>query len=130
VFRESLTFAVELEPVTRRQYVANHAPLSGEPPRWDPTPGATSPGTTYAILSLIPNLTGKSWVLLVAGTSAEGTTAASELLTDTARLRKELLAHGINPAGRVQRFELLLMVQSQGMDAQRYQVIAARVVRD
>jgi hypothetical protein len=29
VFRENLTFAVEIEPVTRRQYVANHAPLAG-----------------------------------------------------------------------------------------------------
>lgn len=129
VFRDNLNFAIEIEPVTRRQYVANHAPLSGEPARWDPTPAATSPGTTYAILSLIPNLTGKSWVLLVAGTSVDGTSAASELLTDTARLRKELRAHGINPAGRVQKFELLLTVQSQGMDAQRYQVIAVRVVR-
>jgi hypothetical protein len=129
VFRENLTFAVEIEPVTRRQYVANHAPLAGEPARWDSIPAATSPGTTYAILSLIPNLTGKGFVLLVAGASAQGTAAASELLTDTARLRKELLAHGINPAGRVQRLELLLMVQSQGMDSPRYQVVAVRVVR-
>jgi hypothetical protein len=127
VFRENLTFAIELEPGTRRQFVANHAPHEGEPARWDPTAAAGSPGTAYAILSLIPNLTGKGSVLLVAGTSVDGTTAAAELLTDTARLRKELLAHGINPAGRVQRFELLLMVQSRGLDALRYQVIAARV---
>jgi len=78
---------------------------------------------------LIPNLTGKGWVLLVAGTTSEGTGAASELLTDPARLRKELLARGINPAGRVQRLELLLRVQSQGMDARRYQLIDSRVVR-
>ena len=129
VFRENLTFAVEIEPATRLQYIANHAPLPGEPARWEPTPAAVSPGTTYAILSLIPNLTGKGWVLMVAGTSAEGTGAASELLTDPARLRKELLARGINPAGRVQRLELLLRVQSQGMDARRYQVIASRVVQ-
>ncbi|MBZ5581676.1 MAG: hypothetical protein LAQ30_05615 [Acidobacteriia bacterium] len=129
VFRESLTFAIEIEPVTRLQYVANHAPLSGEPPRWQPTPAAASPRADYAILSLIPNLTGKGWVLLVAGTSAEGTGAASELLTDPSRLRAELLARGINPIGRVQRLELLLRVQSQGMDARRYQVIASRVAR-
>jgi len=129
VFRENLTFAIEIEPVTRLQYVANHAPLSGEPARWLPTPAAASPRTDYAILSLIPNLTGKGWVLLVAGTSAEGTGAASELLTDPSRLRAELLARGINPVGRVQRLELLLRVQSQGMDARRYQVIASRVAR-
>jgi hypothetical protein len=61
--------------------------------------------------------------------AAEGTGAASELLTDTARLRKEMFARGIDPGGRVQRLELLLRVQSQGRDARRYQVIASRVVR-
>jgi hypothetical protein len=127
VFRESLTFAVEVEPVTRFQYVANHAPLPGEPARFEPTRTPASPSIAYAILSLLPNLTGKGWVLLVAGTSAEGTSAASELLTDPARLRKELTERGINPTGRVQKLELLLRVQSQGMDSRRYQVIASRV---
>ncbi len=127
MFRETLTFAIEIEPATRFQYMANHAPLPGEPARWQPSAITASPGTAYAILSLLPNLTGKGWVLLVAGTSAEGTSAASELLTDPARLRKELLARGINPAGRVQRLELLLRVLSQGMDSRHYQVIASRV---
>ena len=127
VFRENLTFSIEVDPATRFQYVGNHAPVPGEPARWQPTPATASPGIAYAILSLIPNLTGKGWVLLVAGTSAEGTSAASELLTDPARLRKELIARGINPAGRVQKLELLLRVQSQGMDSRHYQVIAARV---
>jgi hypothetical protein len=67
-------------------------------------------------------------VLLVAGTNAEGTSAASELLTDPKRLREELLRRGINPASRVQRLELLLRVQYQGMDSRSYQVIASRVV--
>jgi len=128
VFRENLTFAIEVEPVTRFQYVGNRAPAPGEPARWQPTPVTASPGIAYAILSLIPNLTGKGWVLLVAGTSAEGTSAASELLTDPVRLRKELIARGINPTGRVQKLELLLRVQSQGMDSRHYQVIASRVV--
>lgn len=127
MFRETLTFAIEIEPATR-VHMANHAPLPGEPARWQPSPITASPGIAYAMLSLLPNLTGKGWVLLVAGTSAEGTSAASELLTDPARLRKELLARGINPAGRVQRFELLLRVLSQGMDSRHYQVIASRVV--
>jgi hypothetical protein len=128
VFRENLTFSIEVDPATRFQYVGNHAPARGEPARWQPTPATASPGIAYAVLSLIPNLTGKGWVLLVAGTSAEGTGAASELLTDPARLRKELIARGINPTGRVQKLELLLRVQSQGMDSRHYQVIASRVV--
>jgi hypothetical protein len=130
LFRDSLTFAVNADPVTRYQYIENHSPLRGEPTRWDPTSGAASPGTSYAILSLLPNLTGKGWVLLVAGTSAAGTGAASELLTDPRRLREELLRRGINPTGRVQRLELLLRVQYQGMDSRSYQVIASRMVAD
>jgi hypothetical protein len=128
LFRDSLTFAVNVDPVTRYQYIENHSPLRGEPTRWDPASVAASPGTSYAILSLLPNLTGKGWVLLVAGTNAEGTGAASEFLTDPKRLREELLRQGINPAGRVQRLELLLRVQYQGMDSRSYQVIASRVV--
>jgi hypothetical protein len=128
LFRDSLTFAINTDPVTRYQYIENHSPLRDEPTRWDPTSVAASPGTSYAILSLLPNLTGKGWVLLVAGTNAEGTGAASELLTDPARLREELLHRGINPVGRVQRLELLLRVQYQGMDSRSYQVIASRVV--
>jgi len=129
LFRESLTFAIEMEPATRLQYMSNRAPLRGEPSRWEPTPQTIS-GTAYAILSLIPNLTGKGCVLLVAGTSSAGTAAASELLTDPERLRKELLARGIDPASRVQRLELLLRVQFQGTDSRSYEVIASRVVRD
>lgn len=128
LFRDSLTFAVETDPVTRFQSIGNHAPLRGEPNRWVPTSVTASPGTSYAILSLIPNLTGKGWVLLLAGTNAGGTGAASELLTDPARLRTELLHRGIDPAGRVQRLELLLRVQYQGMDSRSYQVIASRIV--
>lgn len=130
VFRESLTFTVEMEPTTRFQYMSNRAPLPGEPSRWQPTPPSVSPGITYAILSLVPNLTGRGWVLLVSGASYEGTGAASELLTDPVRLRKELLARGIDPAGRVQRLELLLRVQFQGTDSRSYSVIASRVVKD
>ncbi|HXN47077.1 MAG TPA: hypothetical protein VN893_10585 [Bryobacteraceae bacterium] len=129
LFRESLTFAIEMEPTTRLQYMSNRAPLAGEPSRWEPTPRTIS-GTAYAILSLIPNLTGKSCVLLVAGTSSAGTAAAAELLTDSARLRHELLARGIDPAGRVQRLELLLRVQFRNTDSRSYEVIASRVVRD
>jgi len=129
LFRESLTFAIEMEPATRLQYMSNRAPLKGEPSRWEPTPRTIS-GTSYAILSLIPNLTGKGCVLLVAGTSSAGTAAASELLTDPERLRKELLARGIDPASRVQRLELLLRVQFQGTDSRSYEVIASRVVPD
>ena len=129
LFRESLTFAIEMEPATRLQYMSNRAPIKGEPSRWEPTLPRVS-GTAYAILSLIPNLTGKGCVLLVAGTSSAGTAAASELLTDPERLRKELLARGIDPASHVQRLELLLRVQFQGTDSRSYEVISSRVVRD
>ena len=129
LFRDSLTFAVEMEPSTNYQYMSNRAPIAGEPARWETTLPTVS-GTAYAILSLIPNLTGKGCVLLVAGTSSAGTDAASDLLTDPVRLRKELLARGIDPASRPQRFELLLRVQFQGTDSRRYGVIASRVVRE
>ena len=62
VFRENLTFTIEVEPATRFQYIENHAPVPGEPARWQPTPATASPGIAYAILSLIPNQIGRAHV--------------------------------------------------------------------
>jgi hypothetical protein len=128
LFRESLTFAIELEPGTSAQIVRNHSPLAGESAIYRGQVTRGTSGISYATLSLIPNLTGKGWVMIVAGTSGEGTSAATELLTNPVRLRQELLRRRINPAGHVRRFELLLKVESLASDSRRFEVIASRVM--
>jgi len=126
LFRESLTFAIELEPGTGDQIMRNRAPLAGEPSEYRIQQTGGTSNISYATLSLIPNLTGRGWVLVVAGTSGEGTSAATELLTDPARLRRELLRRGINPSAHVRRFELLLKVEGLASDSRRFEVIASR----
>ena len=84
-------------------------------------------GIGYAIVSLVPNLAHKGFVLIIAGTNMEGTEAAGELVADVPWLADTLRKRGIDPASKVEQLELLLRLDHLGAQSRRSEIIAHRV---
>ena len=75
-------------------------------------------GKAYAEVALVPNVNGNGKVLLINGTTAEGTEAAGEFITDETRAAAALKSIGIDPAGPPHYFEFLLEANAIGGSAQ------------
>ena len=67
-------------------------------------------GKSFAIVAFLQNLDQNGQVLLLAGTNAEGTEAASSFVTGVSRLSAALQSCGVS--GSQSHFELLLQVDT------------------
>lgn len=65
-------------------------------------------GRTYARLAFLPGSNDTPAALLIAGTTAQSTEAAGELVADRTRFARTLRTIGIDPAGPARFFEILL----------------------
>lgn len=65
-------------------------------------------GLTYARLAFLPSSASTPAALLIAGTTAQATEAAGELVTSRSRFARVLRKIGIDPAGQQHFFEILL----------------------
>lgn len=90
VFDSRLDFVLTRNAATRLLEIENRHPRPGEPARFSPNDGA------YAILALLPNYDQGKKVLLLEGTSLEGTEAAADMALSpslvailTERIRQE-----------------------------------------
>jgi hypothetical protein len=63
---------------------------------------------TYARIVFLPRTSEAGSTLLIAGTTAQSTQAAGELVTDEVRLQQVLHLIGVDPAGPPQYFEILI----------------------
>lgn len=124
LFQDQLEFDFVRDPELNREVVRNKRVGAGELARYVPTAGGWDTGDAYAIIALVrnPNQAGK--VLLVAGTNAEGTEAAGQLVTNTAELARTLRAHGIDPGGPACHFEILLRVRTMAGSPNTLDVVA------
>jgi hypothetical protein len=124
LFEDQLDFEFVREPQINREVIRNKRPRSGEPARYVPTARGWDTGQSFATIALVanPNQAGK--VLLLAGTNAEGTEAAGQLLANSAQFAATLRAHGIEPSGPLTYFQILLQVNTMAGSPSRMQVVA------
>ena len=124
LFQNQLDFSFEFDDTHKQEYIRNKHPGKEESPTYVPTAGGWDTGQAYSIVALVgnPNQTGQ--VLLVAGSNAEATEAAGKLATNVAILSQTLKNHGIDPAGPVRHFEILLQVSTLAGSFNTYDVIA------
>jgi hypothetical protein len=114
----------------RRGLIRNRTPRPGEQAVYSMTTRAGESGEAYAVVAFLPNLTGSGSVLLVAGTTGEGTQAAGEFIADEKQASRTLRGMGIDPAGPPRYFEILLKVQAVAGSPSRSAVLARRIVPD
>lgn len=129
LFSEKLNFQFDWDAAHRGQFI-NRAPLPGEQPLYSMRSNAGESGSAYAVVAFVPNVNGEGHVLLVAGTTAEGTEAAGEFITDDKRTAAALKALAIDPDGPPRYFEILLEAKTIAGSASQSTVLASRVVSD
>jgi hypothetical protein len=83
LFENHLNFVLESDLRSGNAWIRNKTPQGGEQAIYSPS--ARAPGLEFALVGLVPNLRGTGSVLLLAGTTTEGTEAAADMV-----LRDEL----------------------------------------
>lgn len=125
--QQNFRFGFNYDPADRYAYVQNMAPQPGEQPIYRGA-GPGQPGYVFATITLVPDLRHYGKVLIIAGTTAEGTETAGEFITDreaSAGLIRTLLERN---KGKIPYFEVLLRSGAFAGVAQRTEVIALRVL--
>ncbi|MBL8212677.1 MAG: hypothetical protein JNK87_18325 [Bryobacterales bacterium] len=124
IFADQLDFEFKRDPALHREVLRNKRVLSGEQATYVPTARGWDTGHAFATVALIgnPGQTGK--VLLLAGTNAEGTEAAGRFVTNGAELSRTLQSRGIDPAGPVCHFQVLLQVRTMAGSPSTVEVVA------
>ena len=126
---DHLNFRIEYDAALGKQVCKNISPQPGESPVYVGTAHTPDPGVAYATISLVPNLASHGFVLIIAGTDAEGLEAAGELVTDLPQLDRALRRRGIDPAAKVGQLELLLRLHHMNTQSVHSEIIAQRVIR-
>ena len=129
LFSEKLNFQFEWDQA-RRGMICNRSPRPGERPIYAMTTDAGETGEAYAVVAFVPNVNGEGYVLMIAGTTAEGTEAAGEFITDEPRAAAALKAIGIDPAGPPRYFEILLAAKAIAGSASQATILASRLIPD
>ncbi len=124
MFQSQRNFVLSNDQKTRVFTITNRAPRSGESAiyRYDPS---SPKQTAYALIALLPNLSGSGRVLIVEGTGIAGTEAAEEFLTNPAKMTQTLDAvwRRNHP---VPNFEILLETTNLNGSDSRSRVVASR----
>ncbi len=124
LFEPNMNFVVENNMVDHTYVVRNKAPQSGEPTGWQFKPNDPQ-HRTYAIIALVPNLSGTGNVLIVEGISMAGTEAAWDFVSHDSELLP-FLKKVRRPDGTLPSFELLLGTQNMSSSAVHGTVLAWR----
>lgn len=128
LFAKRLGLVVEYDGKYQKQICRDRHPAPGQPAEYVPTAVTGGSGQAYAMLALVRNPGQAGWVLLLAGTSMEGTEAAAELALSGEQLHPVLRKVGIDPMTESE-FEVLLRLNSMAGAASSVDVVLARGIR-
>jgi hypothetical protein len=120
LYEDRMSFRLTTDPVTHRAVVLNTAPAAGEKPEYSSLPGNS---IGYGIVAFLPDREKGSHVLMVAGTTAEATEAASDFITSEdslEKLKKQLHQDALK------HFEILLKTTKLDNTPLSAEIIAAR----
>lgn len=126
LFNDRLDFQIVHKFDTGSDVCINRQPRSGELAVYIPQRNPAGVSEGYALIALVPNLTGKAKVLIIAGTSTEATEAAGEFVVNLNELSAALKSQRIQ-AAHPQHLEFLIKTSFVSGSAARSEVIASRV---
>lgn len=122
---ERAGLVVEYDPARLKQVCRDRLAKAAQPAAYVPTALTGGSGQAYAVISLVRNPGQTGWVLLLAGTSMEGTEAAADFALDPAKLHPALRKASVDPASKTE-FEILLRLTSMAGSASSVDVLLAR----
>lgn len=130
LFADQMSFDFEFDPVKKIEIIRNQHPRPGEFAAYVPTAKGGGTGQAFAVLAFLGNPNQKGHVLIIAGTSAEGTDAAARLITNLELFSSTLRRCGVDPASPGQHFEALLRLTAMAGAPKNFEIIAFHRIPD
>ncbi len=125
LFSQHLNFRIEREGPARPAVVRNVSPLPGEQEVYRPAEVGDS--MVYSTVAFLPNLRSNGSVLVIGGTTGQGTEAAGEYMTNAATNARLMRMVRERNGGELPFFEVLLRSRTVEGIAQDAEVVALRI---
>ncbi|HWR53004.1 MAG TPA: hypothetical protein VN428_17975, partial [Bryobacteraceae bacterium] len=126
LFEQQLNFWIDWDEKTQTDIVLNKAPRPGEAAAYGPGQAAGDRSFAFSMIAFVPNLRQNGSVLIVAGTSGQGTEAAGEYITAPATYRGLMQRLTAVNGGKLPYFEILLKSRILGGVAKEPEIVAVR----
>jgi len=129
LFEPILKFRFEYDEQAHTAYIRNRQPENGEQPLYRAArPGES--GDSYSVIALVPNLRKTGYVLMIAGTTGEGTESAGEFIMNPATSSGLINRFTARNKGRIPYFEVLLKSGTLAGVAKNAEIVAERILPD
>ena len=129
LFEPQLNFLFEYDQTRRVPVIRNRSPRAGE--RTEYINGRVGePGDAFSFVALVPNVTYSGYVLIVAGSSMEGTEAAGEYIINPTFSSNLLKMLGFQSKSRPRSFEVLLRSSTMAGSWKDSEIVAYRIGRE
>lgn len=129
-FDAQRNFVVGVDKATRRLYFLNKSPRLGEADRYYAAGATDRTNETYGLITYLPNLRRTGNVLILEGTSSEGTEAAGDFITgpNAVPVLRQNLGLTARKAAALPYFQLLIKTTSMDNTPNKLQVITGRIL--
>jgi len=124
LFDDKLNFTMSADQTQYVFTIRNRAPRPGEQAIYQ-TRHPDPANAVYALVALVPNLSGTGRVLILQGTGMAATEAAADFITTSGEFKKLLSPH-LGPGQSVPNFEILLQANNLAGESPGARVLAAR----
>ena len=129
LFEPAMKFRFEYDEQAHAAYIRNIHPENGEQPVYQAArPGQS--GYSYSVIALVPNLRKTGHVLMIAGTTGEGTESAGEFIMNPATSLGLFNSLSARNGGRMPYFEILLKSGTLAGVAKNAEIVAERIIPD
>jgi hypothetical protein len=129
LFEPALKFRFQYDEQAHAAYIRNQQPRPGEQAVYRAaSPGQS--GDSYSVIAMVPNLRKTGYVLMIGGTTGEGTEAAGEFIMNPATSSSLINRLTAKNKGRIPYFEVLLKSGTLAGVAKNAEIVAERIVPD
>ena len=129
LFESQLNFLFQYDETRRVAVIRNRSPRPGERTEYI-NGNIGAPGDAFSFVAFVPNLTYTGHVLIIAGSSMEGTEAAGEYLLNPTFSSGLLKVLGFQPKSRPRSFEVLLRSSTMAGSWKDSEIVAYRTGRE
>lgn len=124
LFQDRLDFQFVYDAAKSEEVVRNRKARKGEQGTYTPSAKGWGTGQAFGLVSFISNPNQTGHALLLAGSSAEATDAASKFALNPDMVAALLRSNGISPSGSPVSFQVLLRVNTMAGSANTFDVVA------
>jgi hypothetical protein len=128
LFSSWRNFEFRYDTENDRASLVNKRPRQGEPAEFTAARLGRAAAESYAAIAFLPNLDRSGHVVILAGTSMQGSAAAGDFLTSPGKIEELAKALGTGPGRPLPYFEAVLKLVAVDVSSVSAQIVAHRVI--